>query len=85
LRTVFVAIWRAENCAPYRTPVTARPISSGDAGLFQSRYVAEFFTEIRCAYNPAHHFCVSCLWHVADEQPFLGSERYARLDGERVF
>ena len=28
---------------------------------------------------------VSRFWYVADEQNFLGSERFAKLGGERVF
>ena len=37
------------------------------------------------AHDAAHHFCVSRFWYVADEQNFLGSERFAKLGGERVF
>jgi len=47
--------------------------------------VAEFFAKIRGADNSAHDFCVSRFGNVADEQNFLGSERFAKLGGERVF
>jgi hypothetical protein len=53
--------------------------------VFHRRGVAEFFAEVRGANNVAHHFCVSRFWYVADEQNFLGSERFAKLGGERVF
>jgi len=49
--------------------------------VFQCNCVAE----IRGAHNAAHHFRVSRFWYVADGQNFLGSERFAKLDGERVF
>ena len=54
-------------------------------GLFQSRYVAEFVAQIRCAHDATHDLCVSRFWYVADKNDFLGSEHFARLDGERVF
>jgi len=47
--------------------------------------VAEFFAEIRGAYDAALHFRVPRFRNVADEQNFLGSERFAKLGGERVF
>jgi len=46
---------------------------------------AELFAEIRGAHYSAHHFCISRFWYVADEQNFLGSERFAKLGRERVF
>jgi hypothetical protein len=51
------------------------------AGILERRRVAE----VGGTYNAAHHFCVSRFWYVADEQNFLGSERFAKLGGERVF
>jgi len=53
--------------------------------LAQGRCVAEFFAQISGAHNPAHHFRVSGFWYIADEQNFLGSERFAKLGGEHVF
>jgi len=53
--------------------------------VFQGRRVAEFLAEIGRAHNATHDFCVSRFWYVADEQNFLGSERFAKLGGERVF
>ena len=38
-----------------------------------------------CADDAAHDFCISRFGNVADEQNFLGSERFAKLGGERVF
>ena len=55
------------------------------ARVFQRGCVAEFFAEIRGADDAAHDFCISRFWYVADEQNFLGSERFAKLGGERVF
>jgi len=52
--------------------------------VFQSGRVAEVFAEIRGARCGAS-LCVSRFWYIADEQNFLGSERFARLNGERVF
>jgi len=46
---------------------------------------AELFAEIRGAHNPTHDFCVPRFCYVADEQNFLGSERFAKLGGEHVF
>jgi len=60
-------------------------IASSNARLFQSRYGAEFFGEIRCVYNPAHHFCVTRFWDVGDENDFFWREGFAELGGERVF
>jgi hypothetical protein len=40
---------------------------------------------MRGAHDSAHHFCVSRFGNVADEQNFLGSERFAKLGGEHVF
>jgi hypothetical protein len=51
------------------------------AGIFERRRVAEGGG----TYNAAHHFCVSRFWYVADEQNFLGSERFAKLGDEHVF
>ena len=53
--------------------------------VFQGRCIAEFFAEIRGANDAAHDFCVSRFWYVADENDFLGRERFAKLGGERVF
>jgi len=53
--------------------------------VFQHRGIPEFFVEVRGAHNPAHHFRVSRFWYVADENDFARGERFARLDGERVF
>jgi hypothetical protein len=53
--------------------------------VFLRGRVTEFFAEVRGAHNPAHHFCVARFWYVADEQNFLGSERFAEMGGERVF
>jgi hypothetical protein len=53
--------------------------------VFQSGCVAEFFAQVRGAHDAAHDFCISRFWYVADEQNFLGSERFAKLGGERVF
>jgi hypothetical protein len=47
--------------------------------------IAEFFAQVRGAHDPTHHFCIPRFWHVADEQNFLGSKRFAQLGGERVF
>ena len=52
--------------------------------VFQRGCVAEFFAEISGAHDRAHHFAFR-VWYVAEEQNFLGSERFARLGGERVF
>jgi hypothetical protein len=60
-------------------------MSSSDAGFSNAGGVAEFFAEIRGAHDAGHHFRVSRFWYIADEQNFLGSERFAKLDGERVF
>ncbi len=40
---------------------------------------------LRRADDAAHDFCVPRFGNVADEQHFLGSERFARLGGEHVF
>jgi hypothetical protein len=53
--------------------------------VFQRGGVAKFFAQIRGAHDAAHHFCISRFGNVADEQNFLGSERFAKLGGERVF
>ena len=53
--------------------------------VFQRGGVAKFFAEIRSSHDATHHFRVSCFWYVADEQNFLGRERFAKLGGERVF
>ena len=60
-------------------------MSSSDAGVFQRGCVAEFFAQIGGAHDSAHDFCVSRFGNVAHEQNFLGSERFAKLGGERVF
>lgn len=49
--------------------------------VFQRRCVAETGS----ALNAEHHFCVWRFWYVADEQNFLGNERFAKSGGERVF
>ena len=53
--------------------------------MFQSGCVAEIFTKVRGADDVAHYFGISRFGNVADEQNFLGSERFAKLGGERVF
>jgi hypothetical protein len=52
--------------------------------VFQCGFVAEFFAEIRGAYDAAHHFCISRFWYIADENDFTRRERFAKLSGERV-
>jgi hypothetical protein len=58
---------------------------------FQRRRVSKpevspsFSAEIGGAHDAVHHFRISGFWYVADGQNFLGSERFATLDGERVF
>ena len=49
------------------------------------RQIAAERSGLRGADNSAHDFCVSRFGNVADEQNFLGSERFAKLGGERVF
>ena len=53
--------------------------------VLQRGGVAQVFLEIRRADDAAHHFRVSRFWYVADEQNFLGSERFAEMGGERDF
>ena len=55
------------------------------ARVFQRRRIAEFFAEISGSNDAAHDFGISRFGNVADEQNFLGSERFAKLGGERVF
>jgi hypothetical protein len=43
------------------------------------------FPQVRGAHDAAHDFGISRFGNVADEQNFLGSERFAKLGGERVF
>ena len=52
---------------------------------FPTRMCRRVFPQVRGAHDAAHHFRVSRLWYIADEQNFLGSERFAKLGGERVF
>jgi len=40
---------------------------------------------MRGADDAAHHLSVARFWYVADENDFTWHERFARLDGERVF
>ena len=54
-------------------------------GVLQGGGAAEFFAEMRGARDAAHHFRASRLWYVANENDFLGSERFTKLDGEHVF
>jgi hypothetical protein len=49
--------------------------------VFQGGGVAE----VRGADDAAHHVGISRFWYVADENDFARGERFARLDGERVF
>ena len=53
--------------------------------VLQGGRVTEFFAEIRGANDAPHDFGISRFGYVADEQNFLGSERFAELGGERVF
>ena len=55
------------------------------ARVFQRRRIAEFFAEISGSNDAPHDFGISRFGYVADEQNFLGSERFAELGGERVF
>jgi hypothetical protein len=55
------------------------------ARVFQRRRIAEFFVEISGSNDALHDFGISRFGNVADEQNFLGSERFAKLGGERVF
>jgi hypothetical protein len=55
------------------------------ARVFQRRRIAEFFAEISGSNDAPHDFGISRFGNVADEQNFLGSERFAKLGGERVF
>jgi hypothetical protein len=54
-------------------------------GVFQCRSVAECFAEICGSTDAPHDFGISRFGNVADEQNVLGSERFAKLGGERVF
>ena len=53
--------------------------------VFQGRGIAEFFAEISGSNDTPHDFGISRFGNVADEQNFLGSERFAEMGGERVF
>lgn len=53
--------------------------------VFQGGGVAEVFTKVRGAHDAAHPFRISRFWYVADENDLARGERFARLDGERVF
>jgi hypothetical protein len=53
--------------------------------VLQGGCITEFFAQVRGADDPAHHFCVPCLWYVTYEKYVARSKRFARLDGERVF
>lgn len=78
---------RAEDCPRYQSALPCgRALDFVQRRrVFQRRGVAEFFAETGSAHNAAHHFCVARFWYVADEQNFLGSERFAEMGGERVF
>ena len=80
-------ILSARQCSQTRLSVSLRRALHfiQRRGVFQCRGVAKFFAEIRGSHDATHHFRVSCFWYVADEQNFLGSERFAKLGGERVF
>jgi hypothetical protein len=81
-RTARHAVCNSHGDAPY--PAT-RLISPSDAGFSKADVSPELFAQVRGADNSAHDFCVSRFGNVADEQNFLGSERFAKLGGERVF
>jgi hypothetical protein len=53
--------------------------------VFQRRRITESFAEISGSNDAPHDFGISRFGNVADEQNFLGSERFAKLGGERVF
>jgi hypothetical protein len=55
------------------------------ARVFQRRRIAEFFAETSGSNDASRDFGISRFGNVADEQNFLGSERFAKLGGERVF
>jgi hypothetical protein len=55
-------------------------ISSSEAGFSKPEVSPSFSPK-----DAAHHFRVSRFGMSADEQHFLVSERFVRLDGERVF
>ena len=77
---------QSEACAPRR--IRALPCALDffqRRRVFQRGCVAEFFAEIRGANDAPHDFRISRFGNVADEQNFLGSERFAKLGGERVF
>jgi hypothetical protein len=59
-------------------------ISSSDAGFSKAEVSPSFHRRTRRARRGASLLRFA-FWYVADEQNFLGSERFARLDGERVF
>ena len=83
----------ALDCEPYliRRAQESRPLPCcaldfiQRSRVFQRGDVAQFFAKIYGAHDAAHHFRVSRFWDVADEQEFLGSERFAKLGRERVF
>ena len=52
---------------------------------FLTRCIAELFAEISGSNDAPHDFGISRFMNVADEQNFLGSERFAEMGGERVF
>jgi len=54
-------------------------------GVFERGCVAEFFAEIRGAYDAAHHFCVTCFCYVTYKNRLAWRKRLAMLGGERVF
>jgi hypothetical protein len=60
-------------------------ISSSEPGFSNAEVIAEFFAGISGSNDAPHDFGLSRFGNIADEQNFLGSERFAKLDGERVF
>jgi len=52
---------------------------------FPARRCRRVFAEVRGAHDAAHHFGVARFWDIANENDFTRGERFARLDGERVF
>src|SRR6266513_2208452 len=53
--------------------------------VLQCGCVAEFFAQIRCTNDAAHHLCVSCFWYVTNENDFPRRERFPEIVRDVLF